>query len=542
MAKIIDTADLLETTSLDHNSKEWVYNGLDCCVTLEIRDNLLGQLDNTTRGTYEFSKALQAPVLEMAMRGILVDDNRRQITLKSFNQQIDRLSIQLDEIARDGVGFDVSPKKAPKGGWSLWWRSPERVKNLFYDVMGIHPIRKRNAKGQYAPTVDRDALEQIASKNFLAEPLVNHMIALREIDKKATWLKTEIDSDGRMRSNFNIAGTNTGRLSSSYSDFGTGGNLQNVDRELRSCFVADPGYKFANLDLEQGDARNVGAILWNIFVNEYGEEFAGAYLNACESGDLHTYNSRLIWPEKPWTGDLKFDKPIAEEIFYRQDSYRQMSKKGGHGTNYYGTPRTMAKHLKVQQSLIDEFQIRYFKAYPAIGSYNPNKYDPQHKLPNWHNYVRAQLAESHTLTTMFGRRRQFFGRSFEDTTLREAIAYEPQSMTADQIDTGLLRLWRSNRVQLLVQVHDSILFQFPEEQEAEIVPWALEALRVHMELRKDRHFVVPTEAKTGWNWGDFNDKKPEENPDGLKKWKGGDPRKRVEQPRAAKRFSLDHLV
>jgi hypothetical protein len=100
-------------------------------------------------------------------------------------------------------------------------------------------------------------------------------------------------------------------------------------------------------------------------------------------------------------------------------------------------------------------------------------------------------------------------------------------MTADEVDTGLLRIWRAQRVQLLIQVHDSILFQYPEALEDEILPWALEALRVHIPLARGRDFFVPTEAKVGWNWGDFS----EENPDGLVKWKGGDSRKRQEWPR-----------
>lgn len=478
--------------------------------------------------------------MEMSMRGILVDDKRRQDTLASLSKSIERLQSQLDRIVSEGIGFDISVDKADK----LWWRSPVRLKNLFYDVLGIPPVRKRNAKGDFAPTVDRDALEKIRDTYFLAEPIAAHLIALREIDKKRSWLRTDIDADGRMRSNFNIAGTNTGRLSSSYSDFGTGGNLQNIDRELRSVFVADPGWKLGNLDLEQGDARNVGAICWNLFVEKYGEEFAGSYLNACESGDLHTYNSRLIWPEKAWTGDIKLDKAIAEEIFYRQDSYRQMSKKGGHGTNYYGTPPTMAKHLKVQRGLIEDFQMRYFGAFPVIGSYNPKKTDPESRLPNWHNYVKRQLRDFHSITTLLGRQRMFFGRSFEDSTIREAIAYEPQSLTADEIDTGLLRLWRSNRVQVLCQVHDSILFQYREEEEDEIIPWALELLRVHIPLAKGRDFFVPTEAKVGWNWGEQSvDKKTGAiiNPDGLIKWKGHDSRKRTEAPRPARKFSVGHL-
>jgi DNA polymerase I-like protein with 3'-5' exonuclease and polymerase domains len=531
MARIINTADLLETSALDHNAKEWIYNGLDCCVTLEIRDNLKAQLDDTTRRTYEFSKALQGPVLEMGMRGILVDNDQRQKVLKSFTRQVDQLASQLDELARDGVGFDISPAKT--GG--LWWRSPVRLKNLFYDVMGVPAVRKRNANGLYSPTVDRDALERI-SEYFLAEPLARHLILLREIDKKRSWLRTDIDSDGRMRSNFNIAGTNTGRLSSSYSDFGTGGNLQNVDRELRSVFVADKGWKFGNLDLEQGDSRNVGAICWELFVDSHGEQFAGSYLDACESGDLHTFVCRMSRPDLAWTGDLKADRAIAEQIAYRQDTYRQLAKKLGHGTNYYGAPRTMAKHSKVATHVIEEFQHNYFQAFPVIGSTDRKDTTTLH----WHNYVRNSLRDVHSLTSLLGRRRNFFGRANEDSTLREAIAYEPQSMTADEIDTGLLRLWRSKRVQVLVQVHDSILFQYPEEEEDEIIPWAIKTLQVELALKKGRKFFVPVDAKVGWNWGEIDERG--DNPDGLIKWKGHDDRKRLAQPRPAKRLSFDSLV
>jgi DNA polymerase I-like protein with 3'-5' exonuclease and polymerase domains len=95
-------------------------------------------------------------------------------------------------------------------------------------------------------------------------------------------------------------------------------------------------------------------------------------------------------------------------------------------------------------------------------------------------------------------------------------------MTAEEINKGMLEVWRANKVQLLVQVHDSILFQFPEELEDEIVPWALNTLRIPLDLAGGRNFVVPTEAKVGWNWGDF----AKDNPDGLVKWKGGDDRKR----------------
>jgi hypothetical protein len=267
--------------------------------------------------------------------------------------------------------------------------------------------------------------------------------------------------------------------------------------------------KFANLDLEQGDSRNVGAICWNLFHESHGEEFAGAYLDACESGDLHTTVTKMTMRDLPW-GSAP-DRDVAETPFYRHHDYRYMSKRLGHGSNYLGKPSHMATQTKFPVKDVQRFQDLYFAAFPCI--------------PEWHKNVFWKLENLGFLESAFGRRRFFFGRPKEDSTRREAVAHEPQSMTGDEINTGILKLWRANRVQLQVQVHDSILFQFPEEQEDEIVPWALETLKAPLVLAKGRDFVVPTEAKTGWNWGNGSS----ENADGLNKWKGEDARIRNER-------------
>ncbi len=501
--RIINTAELTPSTPQTHNEREWIYNGLDCAVTLEIAETIRPYLDNVTRQTYEFSKALQAPILEMSARGLLVDKNRRIKVLRKFQGQIETLAANLRYLLVEGVGVTItdSPEKP-------FWRSRTFLHNLLYDVMGLPIQTKRNQAGKWAPTVDREAIEKLATY-YIAEPICSHLLALRDLDKKRSWLETEIDADGRMRCNFNIAGTNTGRLASSLSDFGTGTNLQNVDRDLRTVFIADPGMKFGNCDLEQGDSRGLGMICWERFRERFGEKFAGAYLDACESGDLHTTVSRMSRPHLPWTDDAKLNRAIADQKFYRNDSYRDLDKKLGHGSNYVGAPRTMAKHSKVPVSEVEQFQKNYFTAFPCI--------------PEYHKWVKAELERSASLTTIYGRRRFFFGRPNDPKTIREAVAYDPQSTTADTIDTGLLRLWREGKTQLLVQVHDSILFQYREQDEAEVIPWALEQLRVYHTLQGDRRFHIPSEAKVGWNWGDFS---ATENPEGLMKWKGGDDRKR----------------
>lgn len=505
MAKIINNADLdeAEMAKLSADHRDWIYNGLDCCVTHEIADVLISQLDNVSANTYAFSRSLQAPILEMTMRGTKIDLLQRGRALTFYEERIRGLQTNLQSIIVEGIGLPSS----------FNWKSPTQLVHLFYTVLGYNPVRKRNAQGRMVPTANREAMEKL-SAHFYAAPICNHILKLRELEKKCQFLRTELDPDNRIRTNFNIAGTKTGRLASSISDYGTGTNVQNVDRELRRCFVADEGMKLANLDLEQADARNVGAICWNLFVESHGEKFAGAYLDACESGDLHTRVCSMAWRDLPWTGDSKSDRAVADQIAYRELSYRDLAKRLGHGTNYLGTPGTMAKHSKVQTKLISDFQDRYFSGFPSI--------------KEWHQWVKRSLAESASITTLFGRRRFFFGRRDDAKTLRDAVAYAPQSMTADQIDTGIINIWRANKVQLLIQVHDSILFQYPEELEDEIIPWALQTLRTTIPLHKGRDFTVPTEAKVGWNWGDVEfDKQGQviNNPMGLVKWKGGDNRK-----------------
>lgn len=515
MAVIFDTATLSPESNLSADYTDWIYNGLDCCVTLEIVEVLLRQLDPVSRKTYEFSKAMQAPILDMTTRGILIDKTRRSKVLADYMVKMEFLEAQLTTIIREGIGISIN------------WRSPTQLKKLMYEVLQLPVIKKRNAHGFMAPTVNREALERLSS-HFIAEPICAIMLLLRDIEKKRQFLVTGLDEDGRIRSNFNIAGTNTGRLASSASDFDTGGNLQNIDRDLRAVFAADKGMKFANLDLEQADSRNLGALCWHHFYDSHGEKFAGKYLDVCESGDLHTTVCRMARPQLPWTEDPKQNRAIADQIAYRNMSYRDLDKRLGHGSNYLGQPFTMSRNTKVPVNEVTIFQTNYFNSFKCI--------------PAYHAFVDNQLKTVSALTTLYGRRRFFFGRPTDPATLREAVAFSPQSMTAEEINIGILNLWKSeyakrNHIQLLVQVHDSILFQFPEELEAEVIPWALAALKAPLELIGGRKFVVPTEAKVGWNWGECH----AENPDGLIKWKGSDSRKRTESPWEVKKFSVEDI-
>lgn len=488
--RIINTSTTAPTDLRNQWERDQVYNGLDCCITAEILDVLLPQLDEHTGPTYDFSRSLQGPALEMRLRGVLIDKARKAEVVDEYFESLELLDSNLQRIVLDGVGLAT-----------FNWRSPADLQRLFYTKLGIPVIKKAGR-----PTVNRDALEKMESYT-VAKQIVAHLKALRDIGKKISVLQTEIDPDGRMRTSYNIAGTNTGRFSSSFSEFGTGGNLQNVEESLRSIFIADYGYKFAKCDAKQGESFCVGATEWNLFKD-------GRYLEACESGDPHTATARICWPRLGWTGSLSEDKEIAEQPYYRHYSYRFMCKKLGHGSNYGGKPQTLAAQSKLPITVVSEFQPKYFIAFPA------------HQ--RWHAWVENQLRTTGTLITLTGRKRQFWGRRNDDSTLREAIAYDPQGSLADIVNTAMLNIWRERIAIVMMHDHDALTFMYPEEREDEVVPLLKEALVITVPLKHGRELRVPYDCKVGWNRGDYNAKT---NPDGLKDYQPGDKRRRTPQVR-----------
>ncbi len=490
---IVDTSTL--QPGVTHPANDQVYNGLDCCITLEVFEEITRE--RTPPLVYAFSRALQAPVLAMMRRGFKVDEYERQRALDALRERRELLDSMLQEFAH-----------------AVWDRalnanSPKQLKEFFVSRMGL-PQPFVYAKGVKRASMNRESLEGLALY-LHARPIVYCILAIRDMDKQAQDLR-QITEGGRYYTSFNIAGTETFRFSSSKSARGTGGNLQNKARDddmeedtlsLRRPFVADPGWKLCEIDLEQAESREVGWTCWVLFVDS-------TYLDACEGGDL-----RMTWPELEWTDDPAANRKVAERLFYRNNKYRDMAKKLGHGSNYLGQPYTMAHHAKIPQRMAQAFQDRYFGAFPAI--------------PRWHRRCAEDLQMRHTIVNSFGVERTFFGRERDDATLREAIAHGPQSATAMRTNLGLWRIWKWGEVQLLAQKHDSVTFQFVDmspEYEAQTVKHAMSLMSTTLK-HAGRTFDVPCDAKIGWNWGAFDARI---NPNGMKKWRGGEPdlRRRLE--------------
>jgi DNA polymerase I-like protein with 3'-5' exonuclease and polymerase domains len=479
-----------------------VYNGLDSCITLEVFEELQ-TLFSEPPAMYAFERALQAPALEMMLRGFKVNSAERSNSIRRLKDEIVHLDTLLQNYALAVWDKPLNPRSSPQ------------CKAFFYGAMRIPEVITYQ-KGERKISMNRETLEKLDAY-LHARPIIACILAIRERDKLLSVLETEIDSDGRMRTSYNIAGTETWRWSSSANAYGTGTNLQNITPELRKMFVADRGWRLFGIDLEQAESREVGYLCGTLFGD-------WKYLDACERGDLHTTACQLIWPQEAWSGDPRYDRAIADQPFYRHFSKRDMAKRGGHASNYYGTPFTISRHLKVPQTLIDDFQQRYFEAFPAISK--------------WHRWVAQQLETTRAITTPFGSQRLFFGREREDATLREAIAFSPQSSTAVRMNLGAWRVWRyMPEVQLLAQVHDAIYWQAPEDADHNaIAKKALSLISVPLHCPGGRTFDVPGEIKIGWNWAAYccGDRakcpkcKLPTNPDGLRKLNGTDERKRLE--------------
>ena len=493
---LIQTADLKPGVALPDQHQ--IYNGLDCCLTLEIFEEIQRE-HNQFPQVYDFARAMQGPALDMMLRGFAIDHHERKRGIVYLGKEIERYNTILQTFSEAIWQKSVNPN------------STKQLQKLFYGRMKL-PEQWISQKGKKTLSMNREALEKLDTYMH-ARPIVACILTIRDLAKELQTLESELDPrTGRMHSSYNVVGTETGRWSSSKSAYGLGLNAQNVKRKLRRMFTADKGWKLCGIDLKQAESVEVGWLCGVLF-NEW------SYLDACESGDPHTLACRLIWDKLPWTGVLRDDRKIADQIFYRDFTYRDMAKRGGHGSNYYGTPFTMARHLKVPRKLMEDFQEKYFDAFPGI--------------PKYHRWVAQQLQTTRTLTTVFGRERTFFGRATDDTTLREAIASSPQGATADRLNLGLWRVWHHMKnVQVLSQGYDSLYFQYREDvDEAAIIEQALKFIDIPItDPKSGRTYTVQGEAKVGWNWADVDYRKkifPDGNPDGLTEWKGSDSRKRT---------------
>ncbi len=317
-------------------------------------------------------------------------------------------------------------------------------------------------------------------------PLCRAILAVRDKQKQLGSLAAKLTPDGRYPSSFNVGAAWTGRFSSSKNPFGLGGNLQNVAPKHRRVFIADPGMEIGYADYMQGES--------NIVAHLSGDP---KYIEAHRLGDVHTYVTRYVWPELPWTGDLAKDKKIAKQNppwdLAEGHDYRFQCKRIQHGSNYGLTPFGISMIAQIPLS----------EAKRAYNSYM-TEFD---YIPAWQAWVRSQVLEHKPLSNALGRPWLPFGRPWDKHTWRQALSFLPQSLLADIDDIALYRVWldlEEQEVQLLAQVHDALLHQFPKghyDLEREVLKRMQIPVPITDYRGNTRIMTIGVETATGANWG-----------------------------------------
>lgn len=474
---------------------EQVYNCLDSAITAQLLPVMKGMMNENHARTYRREKRVGSLCLEMSRKGFPTNP----MNVLELVAELDREANK----AKNALHLFCMAVWAPLLNPNSW----QQVEVFFYDYLQLPPVWQYDHKTkQRKRGTNREALEKLRDTYPSVRPFVNAILAFREANKLAGVFKKGLEPvTHRLRCQFSPSGTETGRLSSQTNPFGRGTNAQNLNDRVRRVVEAPPGFLIAYPDLKTAESFAVG------FLSK-----SRKYIEAC-AADLHTTVARLVWPFLPWTPDRKVAKEIAERKFYRDFSYRDMAKRGGHGTNYYGTAVTMARHLKVETKVIAEFQEKYFNAFPEI--------------QEWHLEVISEVQRAGKMVTPLGRERQFWGRPDDPATHREAIANGPQSLVADVMDEGLIqvqewlikecdyaRIMAHTDAGLLAQAHDAGMFLIPIDGAGEILREILERMVYPVDFGELGVMSIPAEMSIGLNWG----KHKEKNPAGLREWVPGE--------------------
>lgn len=506
MVKIVKSSRL-NSGFLDREQKLWAYNGLDCCNTKEVADAMrpIIAADPYFKHVYEMEMAFYAPAMSIQLDGIKIDEAERQLKIREISEELYILS---------------GRKKDDKGKWFLHNKAAlfpaivgaltgepfahtqvSKVAAAIYDGLQIDKVYDP-AKKTRTPTTGDDALSEIAKKYMHARPLITLLLYIRGRYKELEVLERGVDPDGRMRFGISVAGTETGRWSSKKNIFDRGGNGQNIAKPLRSIFIPDEGYTIGYCDLKSAESYAVG----------YSSGDAN-YIETFKKEDVHTLVASIAFK-------IKKDRKWAEKNEFKPGmSYRDGAKRAGHGTNYLLTHRSLARHMRIKERQAFYFQCAYYGGECSLEkAIQWEMLDLEHTIEpgseivkfkglfpgirGWHHMIQQQLVNDGYIITAMGRKRKFDGDPLDRKTLREAVAYEPQSTIVDILNIGLWRVWYhlgKEGLKLLHQVHDAIVVQVPKGTE-EYFGRRIKELMVFPVKIKGREMSIPIDINWGTNW------------------------------------------
>jgi DNA polymerase-1 len=371
----------------------------------------------------------------------------------------DELQIQIDELAKSiHVHADRSFNIA----------SPKQLGEILFDQLGLAEKAKKTKTGQYK--TDEQTLATLEGKH----PIISDILAWRESTKlKGTYLDalpTHIVAEtGRIHTHFHQLVAATGRLASSDP------NLQNIPvrseagRKIRKAFVPREGFTLLSCDYSQIELRVMAAISQDVTMIE-------AFQN---DADIHTITAAKVFAVEP--------ENVTSDM-------RRTAKMVNFGIIYGISAFGLSQRLAIPRTEAANIIEAYFREYPAIRQFMDRTVN--------------EAREAGYVETLSGRRRYFPDLNSGNQNLRgiaerAAINMPIQGTAADMIKLAMIRiatLLRENSCQskMLLQVHDELVFDLARDEQEELVPQILTAMKTALPLPNG----VPVEVSsgTGPNW------------------------------------------
>lgn len=452
------------------DESEWLYNAMDSIVTLDVSYVIEEDAKRSGLSDIYFNHVhkLAIALSRSQQVGVLIDTDRRDELIKEHNIKTEEVLARIKILA----GHEVNPA------------SPKQMKKLLYDELKFPTMYKKG--GDKSVTTDEEALRKLA-KAYPNEEILTKIIEFRKASKLvSTFLDLPLDPDKRMRTSYNASGTKNPRISSSKTLWNTGMNLQNIPTGktrgvtgIRDIFIAKPGCVFVKGDLSQAETRAVAHILRRL-------------------GDPTLYN---LYQDP----DFDMHKWMASFIYEKDEkdiikSERDVGKLANHSGNYCAGPGVL--QTKAIKDGIPGVDYKFAKKILEI------RHEAIPGLKLWWAWVEKQLRQTRILRTCLGRRRIFFGRLDDQTTIRDAVAYEPQGIVGDVCNEIFWKMDDFCRKQdfytkPVLQVHDEVVIECEEKVWNGIAMVMQDTARqIELWICDDLPLIIPIDISIGPNWKD----------------------------------------
>ena len=438
-----------DTLSVEEQTQ---YAAEDADLTFQLYELFAPQLkkENLEDLFFKVEMPLMKVLAKMELTGIALDKNWLEQESKDLENDLRNLEKTIFEMS--GEEFNMN--------------SPKQLGEVLFEKMQLDPKAKKTKSGQYATS--EDILQKLASKHEIIPHILEHRTYQKLKSTYVDALPLQIDKDdNRVHTNFSQTTAATGRLAS------VNPNLQNIPirtlrgQQIRGAFVANPGHKIIAADYSQIELRLIAAI---------SEE--ENMIKAFQDGeDIHASTASKL-----------FGVPL-EEVTKTQ---RSQAKTVNFGILYGQGAFALAEQTGLSRKEAKEMIESYFETYPNLKKYMGGQ------------VVKAQ--EMGYVETILNRKRHLKDINSANFVVkahaeRNAVNAPIQGSAADVIKLAMIKideeLTKQNlKTRMLLQVHDELVFEAPEEEE-EIVT-AL--IKNEMENAYKTSVPLLVEVGVGDNW------------------------------------------